>query len=193
MSQIDMSQGWINAVIPAVIGLGVTNSSYYWGGYNFNSSTTAIAAYAGLLCTGQGSSNTSTGQLRLMSGTMPGSPNIANVNAVSSQVLCTFNAGGGIATGDFVTSQVTVNPAILSTQYVAATGSGTATWFWIATIPNQSNGNYNPASTPLHQIIGTVGLSGSGADLIMANTTVAAGSTYRIINLQLQLPTTWNF
>lgn len=192
MSQIDLSAAWIAAVMPAILTCG-NSGQYDWGGYSFNNSTTSVAANAGLLCTGQGSSSACTGQIRLMSGTPASLPNITNENAVAAQVLCTFSAAGGLSSGDFVTSQVTTNPAIISTQYVNATATGTATWFWWAVIPNQGSGYYNPAATPLHQIIGTVGAPGSGADLIMASTSVVAGQPYRIINLQLSIPTTWNY
>jgi hypothetical protein len=49
-----------------------------------------------------------------------------------------------------------------------------------------------PADILVHQMIGTVGMTGSGADLEINNTTVVSGTVYRISNLRINFPTTFN-
>jgi hypothetical protein len=86
-----------------------------------------------------------------------------------------------------------VNPAVISTQYVAASASGTATWFWWIVPPTLGSGNRDTAATPIHQIIGTVGATGTGSDLELVSTTITAGEQYRILNLRILFPTTWTY
>jgi hypothetical protein len=128
-----------------------------------------------------------------MKGTIPASATVtANINARASDILATFGAGS-VSSGDFVTSQLTVNPAVISTQYVAASASGTATWFWWIVPPTLGSGNRDTAATPIHQIIGTVGATGTGSDLELVSTTITAGEQYRILNLRILFPTTWTY
>lgn len=57
--------------------------------------------------------------------------------------------------------------------------SGTATWFAIA------NHGVNAPYTTYGWVTGTVGLPGSGADLIIADTNIVSGQQYKIANLTL--------
>ena len=42
-------------------------------------------------------------------------------------------------------------------------------------------------------MIGTIGTSGSGADFIMSSTTISTSFQYRVVNLQLSIPTPWTY
>lgn len=66
-----------------------------------------------------------------------------------------------------------------STNAAAATASGVATWFFI------QNGN--------NMIAGTVGLTGSGADLELDDINIVQGKTYGISNLRIQMPTVFEY
>lgn len=59
-----------------------------------------------------------------------------------------------------------------------ASASGTATWFAIANYDNSTNSVWG-------FVTGTVGLPGSGADLIIADTNIVSGQQYKIANLTL--------
>lgn len=85
---------------------------------------------------------------------------------------------------------VTVNPAIINSAYQVATASGTATWFrWYTRV---SDGGF---VTPYvaTQIIGTVGATGSGADLEIPSTAIVSGRAYRIQNLRILFPSSWSY
>lgn len=182
MAVIDLSAGWVASMMPRLFrsaGSPITAGS-------------AIPAVHGLLCQGNGYSGGGSGAIALMKGTPPVSTTSQSIiNDRAADILCRFMAGSNNA-GDFVTSQVNVNPAIISTQYAAATASGTATWFWwyVAQVPSGAVSN---TAVLNHQIIGTVGGIGSGADLEMASTSIILGEQYRIANLRLQFPTTWTY
>lgn len=73
--------------------------------------------------------------------------------------------------------------AVINTDYVNATGSGTATWFLMET--------YSPTYGVGSQLVGTVGAIGSGADMELETTSIVSGSPYRLLGWKLQFPTTW--
>lgn len=193
MATIELSAGWVSAMMPRLFRL-------------TDAVITSVpppsnAGGAGLLAQSGGvSSGYSIGQILLMKGAVPTSSTLFTVSSRSSDILVRFTNGTSGGSADFNPSQVTVNPAIISTAYSAATGSGTATWFlWVSQQTNSSanggNGVTGAVDTalPYHQIIGTVGLTGSGADLEMVSTAITAGETYRIMNLRLQFPTSWTY
>jgi len=73
----------------------------------------------------------------------------------------------------------TITDDSISTTAAAASRSGVVSWF----ICFRDNGS----STPV--IIGTVGLTGSGADIELASTNIVQGTTYSISNLRISFPT----
>lgn len=109
---------------------------------------------------------------------------LSTITARSSDQLITFGSAS-TTDGTFVsTCNVSTNPAVINSLYRAATATGTATWFrWLV-----YNASY---STIYHQAIGTVGLSGSGADLELPSTNIVNGQLYRILNFRIQIPTSW--
>ena len=72
-------------------------------------------------------------------------------------------------------------PVWLSTYAAAATSTGTATWFY-------------GINTQLSMwLAGTVGLTGSGADLELDDVNIVQGKTYGISNLRFQTPTSFTY
>lgn len=101
-------------------------------------------------------------------------------------------------------STVNLNPNTLETTYVtagaapAAGVSGTATWFWWVTRDWYPYGSFvgeggQYRDNIYQQIIGTVGTIGSGSDLELPSTTITSGQLLRVVNLRLQLPSTYNY
>ena len=69
----------------------------------------------------------------------------------------------------------------LSTYAAPALTNGIATWFYGK---NSNNGKW---------FIGTVGLTGSGADLELDDVNIIQGKTYGISNLRFQTPTSFTY
>jgi hypothetical protein len=92
---------------------------------------------------------------------------------------------------DFSPSVTSTNPAVISTIYKPAALSGVATWFWWQVIVGNGAGAWSTAM--VHQVIGTVGLVGSGADLEINDTNVVLGEPYRVLNLRIQFPSSWTY
>jgi hypothetical protein len=78
-----------------------------------------------------------------------------------------------------------VNPIVFNTYLKAATGTGTATWFWMLA--------QNRYGTIANQLLGTVGLNGSGADLEIADVNIVSGTQYKIVDLKIQFPSVWTY
>lgn len=126
---------------------------------------------------------------RLMKGTPITVPNSANVLARNSDTLVEWN--------NYYTqwtTTVNTNPVIINTPYTAATQSGTATWMWWF-VKTWSGGyvSQNNANAFIHEAVGTVGGAGSGADVELTYPNIVSGVSYRILNLRLQLPTSWTY
>lgn len=101
-----------------------------------------------------------------------------------SDMLIRFNFWNSL-TEIFNTSDFSSNPVVITTAFKAATASGTATWFRIY--------GSNPFIADLsRQMIGTIGSPGSGADLQMNSTSIVSGNFYRVNNLRIRLPYTFN-
>lgn len=135
----------------------------WWGGYN----------------------NGNTGNLRIMTGNKPQSVNnLSNSNppagtAIIAQILSLSDSGYFNPT----VARWYSDPTSISTIFIECVGSGVATWFWIC-VMNTINGG-----TVWHNIIGDVGLIGSGSDMEVAETFITAGQFCRIVSLKLKLPT----
>lgn len=157
-----------------------------------NTNTQNVAAQAGLLNQSSSfGSNLSLGWLFLMRGTPPVGF-LANYNARASDILCQYSALG-FTGANFQTTNQNTNPAVISTEYVTASQTGVCTWFWLTVLPMNFSSTIITTGTPLHQIIGTVGTPGSGSDLEIPNVNITAGEQYRVLNLRLQFPTSWNY
>lgn len=128
-----------------------------------------------------------TGNLRIMSGTKPD-----NINNLSNS---TPPAGTKVIVEILSLSYLNyysptgnrwyTDPTSISTIFLEATETGIATWFWICTMSNVSGG------TVWHNIVGDVGLLGSGADMEVTNASILAGQYCRVLSLKLSLPVTF--
>jgi hypothetical protein len=163
------------------------------GGSTVTSSTGP--AYRGFLMSHGVSTNQFGGRLCIMKGTVPVNfSTLTSFNAQSANVLVTFdssaNTGGGA--NNFIGTQDNSNPMVITTTYINAIASGTATWFWWFT-SLANNTAWNNSDLPANQIVGTVGITGSGADLTLPSVAITSGNPYRIVNYRLQIPTEWTF
>lgn len=138
------------------------------------------------------------GAIYVMKGSVPTSNSFpANFDARSSDVLISFQMGTA-AQGEsgrmqeFSPTLTTyyLNPAVISTNFVTASATGTASWFWFV---NRNNDRYGATAGLNQQIIGTVGGVNSGADLEIASTSIVSGQMVRLINLMFTLPITFTF
>jgi hypothetical protein len=148
-----------------------------------------------------GGSSTVCAVFYIMKGAVP--TDLAALTSISirqSDILVTFDTANGTGfspngtTNDFIPSNTSTNPIIVNTLYRNATATGTATWFWW--VVGRSNGSANGMDLigPIYnQIAGTVGATGSGADLTLPSTAVVSGQSYRVADMQLQFPTTWTY
>lgn len=114
----------------------------------------------------------------------------ANLSSFTPDVLVTFTAGthyshttGPITQGLTGTTFWTE----VKTTFASASANGLATYFAILTWGGTG-------SNPIYQqTTGTVGLAGSGADLIISNTTIVSGTLYRVTQLRLEISTIWTY
>ena len=83
-------------------------------------------------------------------------------------------------TGPVTMSMVgTTHTIQITSTLTTAQLSGTATWFALV------NHNTSAPNLVYGWVTGSVGLPGSGADLIIANTNIVSGQSYKIANLTL--------
>jgi hypothetical protein len=105
-----------------------------------------------------------------------------------STALCswTTNSGGGGNVTTFSRASTTT----VTTAYKAAIATGTATWFswcWYNATPPSTGGSLQ------NRIIGTVGATGSGADLEMPTTSIVSGQQFRVYNLRITIPSSYTY
>ena len=145
-------------------------------GFSYSGITGAGTAFFDALSSG-------TNGIAIMQGTPPSNfSTLTSYSARSADTLLFIPANNT----NFGGASFTNNRYNLSTPNVLATQSGTATWFWALTADV-------PADTgPIYQqFIGTVGVSGSGADLTITDTAIVSGNPYRITSLIIEIPTTY--
>jgi hypothetical protein len=150
------------------------------GTYTVSGSNAASPFFCGIP---NAATSTCTG-INIMQGTPPTDfTALTSFSVRASDRLMFFDAlTSGVFVGSYNNSRWNLN-----TPLVAATATGTATWFWGLITPN---GGTN-SSVINQQFIGTVGLEGSGADLTISSTSIVSGSTYRISSLIVSLPSTY--
>lgn len=170
MPTIEFSSALSNTIPTAMFGVGVVNLSQPWFGHNV-----PLFSYA------QASSYPDV-FLRIMQGSVPTDfSTLTTAISRQSDRLMTFS-------GNIWTMTSSANPAtIVSSSYATASASGTATWFLLQHTTSGST------TTFLHQMLGTVGATGSGADLEISNTNIVSGQFYRINSLKLGFPSSYTY
>ena len=134
-------------------------------------------AYHSLFKFTAGNSNSGNGpcNLYLMSGTVPTDP----LSATDPLIVWKNNR---IKANEISSVQPSENSKVwLSTYPAVATRSDVATWF------------YGLNSSSQQWFLGTVGLTGSGADLELNDVNIVQGKTYSISNLRIQVPTSFTY
>lgn len=179
--------------------LGVTANAvrYLTGitGIPYVQSISNITVTAGNLVVTQTGHNFIPGQTVTISGVTTGSA--VNVNA-NWTIGSTPNANAWIATassGSNGTATGTATNGNTTFSYTAQ-GSGTASWFILARWNNSgANSPGTTISTSLATfgaLMGNIGVTGSGSDLEIPNTTITSGSTYSSAGFYLNWPLTWD-
>lgn len=175
MATVELSQGLMNVVVRLLFQPG-----FQTGGSGYDNSPSASFPFFPSAPTFGNNSG-----IYIMQGTKPTSfAGLTSYSVGAADVLVEFNAnstfGGAAYTG---------NKFTLSTSNHAATASGTAAWFWAI---GTRQANPPLATTPIsQQFIGTVGLSGSGADLTISDINIISGEVYRIASLVITVPPTY--
>jgi hypothetical protein len=126
--------------------------------------------------------------LYVYQGTVPTSfTGLADISARASDLLITFSIPAyGTSTLDNgnvnnVSRRVTICKVPTP---VAASASGTATWFLTCAV-------WSTDLTNKPVLIGTVGTAGSGADLILSTTSVVTGMQFTSLGFNLNFPYEW--
>lgn len=199
MATIELSTGWINELTTRMLGIDQRRN-----GTNLESTGSATAPWAGMLCGSNTPDNNpvyASAMINIMQGVVPTDFSTLPVySSRSSDVLVSLTTPYGDSLGPDGVIQETqyfnmvttgTNPVIINTIYKNAIASGAATWFrWmVVTRPTFAS----IPDTMLHQIIGTVGVSGSGADLEMDDVNVVSGQPYRISSLRVTFPSFFTY
>jgi hypothetical protein len=200
MATIELSAGFI----PGFVSRLIDRTDNRYAGYNYGGGDPgfypSMPSNFGFL-PGCGSNQVyqykSLGVINIMKGTMPTDfTTLTGYSVRSADILATFDSTNSVAV------QVrynTVGDTAIITGNAAATATGTATWFWLEARcgwPTSGTGTVTVATLSNilnHQIIGSVGLANSGADLEISSVNVTSGNIYRISNLRLQFNTTFTF
>lgn len=144
------------------------------------------------------SANRSITQLMIMKGAVPADfSTLVDFTSRSADALITFSTSASgqnnfdIIPNDNSTTYLYGLDTMISTNYVAATAAGVATWFWM--VSRQSTSSSAVTNVLYHQVFGTVGLPGSGADLEITNLETKVGKLYKVSGLRLSIPTTYTY
>lgn len=176
------------------------NSDVYdWCGTGINSTSPSVPRTSILISDSASSAIVSGGAatgdcvLTIYTGPMPDAFNFVDRTLYDSQILVNFNLPkydkenpalgsgyrtpytAGVSTGIKLLTGISQNSSIAQT-------SGVATWFWLG-----RNSSLNDMRN-LTFIIGTVGPTGSSADLEIPSTAIVAGESYKSVGVYLFLP-----
>lgn len=175
-------------------------SSLYRGGIQYHlfyKSTTAPTANKFLAGGPSGST-----VLNIYKGVRPPISTLTNLSSHSSNLLISFpipaystnrattgmffDQSAAIASNSVISKTVDF-PGVtaylgISPSFVSAAASGTATWFWF--------GNYATPTdlTGKSFVTGTVGITGSGSDLEISNTSIEANELYKSMGFKFYIP-----
>lgn len=157
--------------------------------YNNNSIAlpSGLEELQGFFC-GQSTASTNYVCIKIMKGVVPTS--LAGFESLSFRAedeLMRFATGIGrdpLGSQDFSVTYPSWHEAVVTSNVLPATASGTATWFLLQSMINPS--------TICHLAIGNIGLPGSGADMEFSGTAVIQGSSYHITRFYLNFSYLWS-
>jgi hypothetical protein len=124
------------------------------------------------------SNSTNNAWLRIMKGTVPTDfSTLTAYTSRSTDVLVNVAIQTGAVTG--------VSPNIFMVDtggvYTNATGTGTATWFWLCAGNTNNAGIQQSVNwTLMQQLIGTVSGVGGGGDIELAVTAIVTGAPFKV-------------
>lgn len=120
--------------------------------------------------------------LKLYSGSVPTLEDLTSYTSRNSDALITFEIRETEVFNE--RSVFNTNPIVINTNFVSASGTGTATWFRLY--------SYHDVNL-IHQIIGTVGLPQDNPDLELGDVTLTAGFPYKISNFRILFPSSFTY
>lgn len=154
----------------------VTGSSFATGGPLVSSS--GVSFYTTQL---SGGSNGDT-QLVIYKGSVPSFPTFTDASTRSADVLITFSLQGLTSSYAITTTANSFRLQLgVNTVPQAASAAGTATWFLLRRAGTSS-------LTDKGAMIGTIGATGSGADLELASTSITIGPLYSSNGIFINFP-----
>ena len=127
-------------------------------------------------------------RLDIYQGTIPSWSSFTDASTRASDLLVTFSLS---PSNSFVTSNTATSYRIqlaITGNEATASQSGLATWFMLR--------NYSGSSNDLTirgALIGTVGITGTGADLEIPDTSIASGTAYRCSSFYINFPLEFTF
>lgn len=125
-------------------------------------------------------------RLRIMKGAYPTSwADLTSTTSRSADTLMEFSNVGNVISS-ISTLTPTSGPCIINTPLVAATQSGTASWFWAYTLWNGTDMGFRWLGTSITTI-------GGGGDLEIETLSIVSGTNYRISNFRIDFPATWTY
>lgn len=144
---------------------------YYLEGVTTYGGDNVSSAYYTSLLNGSG---LSTNRISIYKGTRP-TVRPTLITEFSANLLLTWDPASFNYT---TTVSGTTHTLQMSSSFTNASASGIASWFAIINYYSSNNGIYG-------FVTGSVGTTGSGADLIISDTNVVAGNQYRVSNFAL--------
>jgi len=116
--------------------------------------------------------------MRIMKGTVPTDfTGLQSLSARAEDVLIEWS----------VDNNVFDDADIVVTDYIAAVGTGTATWFWWGAVEE----TYGDPDAMSVQMIGTVDTQ--NADLVVGSTSIVEGKFYRVTGLKFLVPQSYTY
>lgn len=157
-------------------------NSDYNAGVNANTAGSLVCGGSAQNTTISGSNSAGATVLLIYKGSVPSFPSFTDISSRASDLLITFSLG---TLSSSVIATTTSNSYRLqlgiNTVPQAASAAGTATWFLMRR-------NVGTSLTSYGAMLGTVGVTGSGADLEVADTNITVGPLYSSSGVFLNFP-----
>lgn len=188
---VNISESWS----PSALGTGLAQTTSPAICYRMFSTATTTPVYNKFLAGGPAGAT----RLMIYTGARPAIDAVTNLSNYTSNLLISFSipaystsiSATGLAFKSIIKSSkldvATPYEGVIATlgicpTFTAATGSGPATWFWF--------GNYSSPTnlTGISFATGSIGLTGSGNDLEMADVNIESGGLYKSLGFKFYIP-----